>query len=894
MPDSKETKRSRKLAVIDGSSYIFRAFYAIRGLANSSGFPTGAVFGFHNMLKKVIDDIKPDLLLVAFDAKGPTFRHERYPLYKANRKETPEDLIPQIPKIKELVSAYNIKSIEAPGYEADDIIGTVAAKAPEDVEVVIVTGDKDMAQLVSEKVTLLDTMKGEVTDLAAVREKYGTTGAGLLQVFGLSGDTSDNIPGVSGIGEKTAVDLIKKYGTLEEIFKSIDDFKGKRRENLEKNEENALLSRELFALDLDVPIDFNLEEMEMETANSEKLKEIFTELEFHTLLKDLEGSGDVIEIPHETVFDEGRLLEIIEGAKVAEYLSVDTETTSVFPMEARLVGVSLCFEEDSAFYIPLGHRYLGAPAQVDMKRCLDLLRDLLSEAKVVKIGQNIKYDYIVLKRNGVTISPIAFDTMVASYLINPSRRGHGLDNISLRYLGHKPISYKDVAGSGKNQLTFDEVMVEEAAPYAAEDAYLVYKMLPIMEKKMEELETQALFHEVEIPLIEVLAEMEIKGVMVDEARLHVLSAEFSGKIEELRVKIIDHAGEDFNINSPKQLGEVLFERMKLPSIKKTKTGYSTDNDVLTALSLEHPIAGEILEYRSLTKLKSTYVDSLVKLINRETGRIHTSFNQTVTATGRLSSSDPNLQNIPIRTPEGRKIREAFIPEEGHLFISSDYSQIELRLFAHLSQDPALLDAFSRDEDIHSSTAGAIFGIDAADVTPEMRRKAKTINFGIIYGISAHGLSQQLNIGRQEAQEFIDSYFDKFSGVKEFIDSAAKKAEEDGYVTTIMDRRRYLPELKSKDRNVRAFAQRMAVNTHVQGSAADLIKLAMINIHRRLKKENMDAAMIIQVHDELLLETPQNDVENVVKIVGEEMEGVMDLSVALKVDINTGKNWSEVH
>ncbi len=510
MSKTKSETKPRKLAIIDGSSYIYRAFYAIMGLTNSSGFPTGAIFGFNNMLKKVIQDIEPDLLVVAFDAKGPTFRHEQYSLYKANRKEMPEDLRPQIPKIKELVSAYNIKSIEAQGYEADDIIGTVASMAPDDVEVVIITGDKDMTQLVTERITLLDTMKDKVTDLDVVNEKYGTTGSGILQVFGLSGDSSDNIPGVTGIGEKTAIELIKKYGTLEELYIKINDFKGKRRENLEKDADNALLSRSLFTIDREVPIDFDLGEMEIVEPDTKRLKELFSELEFLTLLKDLEEPGAALDIPYETIFDEEKLVAILKRASDSKYLSVDTETTSVHPMKAELVGVSLSFDDASSYYIPLSHKYLGAPAQLDMERCIELLKGPLTDPTIKKIGQNIKYDYIVLKKYGIEISPIVFDTMVASYVINPSSRGHGLDNLSLKYLGHKPISYTDVAGKGKGQLTFDEIMVEDAAPYAAEDAFLVFKMFPVMEEKMKELKTEALFYKVEVPLIEVLAEMEMK------------------------------------------------------------------------------------------------------------------------------------------------------------------------------------------------------------------------------------------------------------------------------------------------------------------------------------------------------------------------------------------------
>lgn len=888
------TKQVKKLALIDASSYIFRAYYAVKGLATSKGFPTGAIFGFHNMLRKVIDEIAPDYLAVAYDVGGPTFRHEIYPEYKANRKETPEDLVPQLPKIKEMVSAYNIYGVECSGFEADDIIGTIVEKLKEDVEVVIVTGDKDFAQLVDKNVTLLDTMKDTVTDLNEVRQKYGKTGRRLLEVFGLSGDTSDNIPGVPGIGMKTAVELIKKYGSIDNIMEKIDDFKGKRRENLENYADTALMSRRLFTIDSNVPIEVSLDEMGMSEPDTDRLKELFTELEFHTLLKGLNEPGTGIDVPYKTIFDRGELEEIVKRASGSEWLSVDLETTSKNPMDADIVGISLSFEEDSSYYIPIAHDYLGAEKQLPRGETLGLLTPLLTDPGVKKIGQNIKYDYIILKRNGIEISPINFDTMVASYIINPSRRAHNLDAISLEYLGHRPISYTDVTGKGKGQLSFNMVRIEEAAPYAAEDSFLVFKLMPVLKERLREHELMSLFDDIEVPLISVLADMEIKGVMVDEGVLKELSLEFARKTGALREKIIEEAGQEFNINSPKQLGHILFEVLGLPVTRRTKTGPSTNSDVLGRLATEHAIAEYILEYRSLTKLISTYVDSLPKLINSKTGRIHTSFNQAITATGRLSSSGPNLQNIPIRTPEGRRIREAFIPGEGCVFVSSDYSQIELRVLAHLSGDPVLKDAFLGDEDIHRSTASLIFQVGSNDVTHEMRRRAKTINFGIIYGISAYGLAKELKIPMSEAQEFIDDYFKKFSGVKTYLEGVMAGALDKGYVTTIMGRKRYLPELKSGDKNTRSNAERMAINTPVQGSAADIIKIAMVNLNRRIDKEGLFTNMLIQVHDELVLEAPEDEVERVIEIVREEMEGVMELSVPLKVDIDTGINWSDAH
>ncbi len=884
----------KKIALIDGSSYIYRAFYAVRGLANSKGFPTGAAYGFTNMLRKVVNDIRPDYLLVAYDAKGPTFRHEMFPQYKAHRPEMPDDLKPQIPRIKEIVAAYNIKSLEMQGYEADDIIAQIVRTLPADVEAVIVTGDKDLGQLVGDRVTLLDTMKDRVTDVAAVREKYGTDPEGLAEVFGLAGDSSDNIPGIPGIGEKGAVELIKKYGTIEELLRHTDDLTGKKRELLEQHGDLALLSRRLFILDRPVPVEFALADAALRPPDAELLKEIFADLEFHTYLKELERPGAGITVPHETIIEKDALSAVIARAEKAKILAVDLETTSLSPVDAEIVGVSLCCDDDAAYYIPLAHRYLGAPKQLDRAETLAALRPLLTAPAVPKAGQNIKYDYLVMKNNGIDISPVSFDTMVASYVINPSRRTHNLETISLEYLGHRPISYKDVAGSGKGQITFDQVPVEEASRYSAEDAYLTYRLIPILEKKMNELSLGRLFEEIEMPLVIVLADMEMTGVRVDEKALGALSREFAEKLGVLEQAIVAEAGEPFNINSTQQLARILFEKLGLAGIKKTKTGYSTDSDVLTALADAHPIVPHILEHRTLSKLKSTYVDALPRLINKKTGRIHTSYNQTVAATGRLSSSDPNLQNIPIRTPEGRRIRAAFVPRPGCVLVSADYSQIELRLLAHLCGDPALTKTFFNDEDIHASTAALIFSVNPADVTPDMRRKAKTINFGIIYGISPHGLARELGIPHADAREFIDTYFAKFARVKDYFEAVMKKAEADGFVTTIMDRRRYLPELLSTDRNVRAFAQRMAVNTPIQGSAADLIKMAMINLFKRLGAEKLASKMIMQVHDELVFEVPTDEEARVCAIVKEEMEGVMKLNVPLKVDIDSGPNWAEAH
>ena len=885
-----------RLFLIDGSSYIYRAYFAIGRLSTSSGFPTNAVLGFCNMLLKVIKDHKPDHMAVVFDTKGPTFRHEIYDEYKANRPAMPDDLVPQIPYIKNVVAAFNIPVLEMAGFEADDIIGTIAQESKKkEVEVVIVTGDKDMLQLITDHTTTLDTMKDKKYGTREVMDRFGVEPSRLVEIMGLAGDTSDNIPGVPGIGEKTAIELIKEFGTIENLLNNVDKVTGKRRrENLLEFGDQARLSKELATIDINVPLTYDFNDFSLSEPDMEKIKKIFKELEFTKLLKEFSSQGVLPTENYNVVLTEEEFGKLVEDLKNSHEFALDIETTAKDPMLAGLVGISFSYKPHEAFYIPLAHRYLGAPKQLRMDYVLPFLKSILEDERIKKIGQNVKYDYVVLRRYGIELSGINCDTMVASYLLNPSKHNHNLEDIAREYLDHQMISYKDLAGKGKNALTFDQIDIEKASIYTCEDSDVTFLLSNLLVPRLEKEGFTSLFYNIEMPLIRVLADVEMTGVKVDVGFLVRMSKEMEVKLNLLMKEIYSLAGEEFNINSTQQLGNILFEKLRLPGAKRTKTGYSTDVSILSKLAFAHRLPAKILEYRSLTKLKSTYLDALPRLIHPETGRIHTSYNQTVTATGRLSSSDPNLQNIPIRTQEGRKIRQAFIPEEGWSLISADYSQIELRLLAHISEDGMLIDSFKNDRDVHSETAAEIFGIVPSMVTSEMRRQAKAINFGVIYGMSPFGLAQELGISMKVAQDYIDNYFQRHEGVKRYIERILPQAKKDGYVTTLLNRRRYLPDINSKNHSTRQFAERTAINTPIQGSAADLIKVAMISISRRISKVGFSAKMIMQVHDELVFEAPDDEVSSVAEIVREEMEGVMDLRVPLKVDIGIGKSWGEAH
>ncbi len=889
------TDQPKRLYLIDGSSYIYRAYFAIRHLSNSKGFATNAVYGFINMLLKVVREQSPDHLAVIFDAKGPTFRKDIYPEYKANRAKMPEDLVPQIPIIKEIVKAFNMPAIEQAGFEADDIIATLAKKfAAEGMEVTVVTGDKDLMQVVSERIVLLDTMKDKFSGLAEVEERFGGTPDKVIEVQALAGDSSDNVPGVPGIGEKTAVKLIKEFGSVEELLSRVGEVKGKMQEKLREFGEQALLSKQLVTLIDDMQLDLDYDSFALTEPDRAALTAIFKEMEFHKLVQEFSSETRATGEAYHGVQTEEQLDALIGELRQAGRFAFDTETTSLVAVQADLVGLSFSVRADEAWYIPVGHRYLGAPEQLDLQLVLDKLRPLLEDPALAKIGQNLKYDLLVLRRAGIRVLGASFDTMIASYLANPAAKSHGMDAMASELLGHKTISYKEMTGSGKSQIGFEEVAVEKAINYAAEDADITLRLAAVLEPQLAEVQQERLFAEVEMPLVDVLTDMEWTGVRIDSRFLGQLSAELEKKMAALETDIHALAGGPFNIGSPKQLGEILFERLELPRGKKTKTGWSTDVEVLTKLAEDHAIAAKILDYRSLAKLKGTYTDALPKLVNPETGRIHTSFNQAVTATGRLSSSDPNLQNIPIRSEEGRRIREAFIPAEGNVLLAADYSQVELRVLAHMADEAVLKESFARGEDIHQRTASEVFGVFPEMVTPEMRRQAKTINFGVIYGMGAFSLGKDLGISSREAQTFIDNYFARYPGIKTFMESKKEEAREKQYVTTLLGRRCAVPEISSKNGAIRSYAERNAINYPIQGSAADIVKVAMVRIHKRLAAEGLKTRMVLQVHDELVFDVPQDELEAVRELVRSEMEGAVELKVPLVVDIGVGNNWREAH
>jgi DNA polymerase-1 len=896
--DPDQEKEASTVYLIDGSAYIHRAYHAVRGLSSSSGLPTNATFGFTRMLIKLMQDRFPRYVAMFFDAKGPTFRHKLYDDYKANRPPMPDDLVQQLPWIRKVTEAFNIPVFERQGFEADDLIGTLAHMAEEKgFRVVMVTGDKDFMQLVTERCTIWDPMKDKVLDPAAIREAFELEPGQMIDVMGLSGDTSDNIPGVPGIGQKTAVGLIKTFGSMDGVYTGIDTItQKKQKENLIRYKEQALLSRELVTIDRHVPIEFDLERLRVQGADDAALTRLFAELEFRQLQQEYASQGQSIERRYAAIMDADGLDELVQRLERSRRFALDTETTSLDPMQARLVGLSLCLDPAEAWYIPVGHNYLGAPKQLPLKLVLDRLRPVLADPNIEKIGQNIKYDWTVLRRHGVDLAGVAFDTMVASYLISPGKRAHGLDQIALDYLGHKNIRYEDVAGKGKAGVTFDQVILEKAIPYACEDADITLSAYEVFVPLLKENGLTDLMQQVEMPLLPVLLGMEMTGVCVDRDRLHDLSKSFAGQLDILEQQIHELAGETFNINSSQQLGQILFEKLNLPVQKKTKkkTGYSTDVEVLTTLARSHALPALVLRHRTLAKLKSTYADALLDLIHPETGRIHTSFNQTVAATGRLSSSDPNLQNIPIRTEEGREIRKAFVPREGWQFLSADYSQIELRILAHCSEDPILIQAFKDDEDIHTRTAAEVFQVFPQMINDELRRQAKAINFGIIYGMSAFGLARDLEISNKMAQTYIDHYFARYHGVKAFIDRTIATAYNTRQTSTLLGRIRQLPDIASPNRNVRQFAERTAINTPIQGSAADLIKLAMIHVDRALRRKRMQTAMLLSVHDEMIFEVPPDELDDAKALVREEMENVWALAVPLKVNLACGRNWAEAH
>ena len=890
---------SRKTVyLIDGTAYVYRAYHAIRSLTNSKGMPTNAVFGFTRMLIKLIEDRQPAYVGMFFDAKGPTFRHEQYAEYKANRPPMPDDLVVQLAPIKSVTEGFRIPIFEMSGWEADDLIGTLSKKAVEKgFDVVMVTGDKDFMQLVGEHAVIWDPMKDRTIDPKTIEDDFGLTPDQIIEMMGLSGDTSDNVPGVPGIGPKMAVSLIREYGDMASLYKQVEGIaKKKQKENLIAYRDQAFLSRDLVTIRTDAPVDLDVDALSYESPDAERLSALFGEYEFRQLQQTFTKSGGEQEKDYRCVLSAPELAELSEKLEAAGVFALDTETTSPDPMRAKLVGFSFSVQPHQAWYVPCGHDYLGAPKQLTLKQVTDTLGPILENPEIRKVGQNIKYDWIVLERHGFRLEGVMFDTMLASYLINPSKRSHSLDQIAMDFFGHKTTTYEEVAGKGQNAVTFNHVTLEKAVPYACEDADITLMAFRELEPRLKEGGLSELMQTVEMPLVPVLKKMEMEGVLVDKARLAGLSESFAGRLASLEEEIYALAGEHFNIKSSQQLGYILFDKLALPVQKKTKkkTGYSTDVDVLTTLADQHALPAKVLEHRTIAKLKSTYSDALVELIHPETGRIHTSFNQTVTATGRLSSSEPNLQNIPIRTEEGREIRRAFVPRPGWRLLAADYSQIELRILAHYSNDPILIESFEKNEDIHTRTAAEVFQVFPSMIDAELRRQAKVINFGIIYGMSPFGLSKALGISQKMAKTYIDSYFARYSGVKRFIDETIEAARETQLCSTLLGRIRLIPEIASSNRNVRQFAERTAVNTPIQGTAADLIKLAMIRTGEAIFEKNLKTCMILSVHDEIVFEAPEDELAVVAELVRKIMENVWTLAVPLTVNVDSGLNWAEAH
>lgn len=887
-----------KIIIIDGSSYFFRAYYAIQRLSTSKGFPTNAIYGFINMLMRVLEVEKPKKLAIAFDTGKPTFRKELYDEYKANRDAAPDDLVKQIPHIFRAVDAFGVKRLEKEGYEADDIIGTLTKRArKEGYDVDIITGDKDLMQLVDDHVTLYDSMRDRRYDPQGVFEKMQVKPDQIIDFLALMGDSSDNIPGVTGIGEKTAAELLKEYGSLDGIYENLDKIKQeKRRETLKSEKKEAYLSQKLATVHCDVPLQMDWSEMDYQGPKPDLLKPFFEEMEFNGLLKKFDFK---VEEPknnqgnYVTIDSEKKLKEMVKRLMGCTTLAIDTETTSLSIHDAKLVGVSLCGYRGESYYIPIGHVAPGTeellPDQLDEKLVRAELKKLLEEEEIEKVGQNLKYDLQILRNFGVEVKGVAGDTLVESYLLNPDER-HNLDALSFRYLGHQTITYEEVTGKGKSQISFAEVPIEKATQYSAEDADMAFRLNEKLLPLVKENKLLDLYQKVEVPLVEVLADMEFRGVCVDSVRLKAMEKTLSEELSSVEETIFQLAGGPFNINSPKQLSAILFEKLKLPVVRKTKTGFSTDESVLQELSSEHAICKHIVKYRELGKLRSTYVEGLLQQIHPKTGRVHTNFNQTVTATGRLSSSNPNLQNIPTEADPKYDIRCAFVPREGFVMMSADYSQVELRLLADMSGDEELLRAFQNDEDIHEYTARLIFG--SKTVSADQRKVAKTINFGVVYGQTPYGLSQTLGVSPSEAKQFIETYFKRYKGVRKFVEEVLKDAREKGFVCTRLGRRRYISEINSSNRMRKEMAERAAFNMPLQGTAADMIKIAMVSLHHRLLKEGRESKMILQVHDELVLEVKKSELEAVQKALKEEMENALKLKIPLKVAIGTGKTWRD--
>ena len=883
-----EHNKNPLLALVDGSNYLYRAYYGIPPLTNSKGFPTNAIYGFTTMLMKLLRDLSPDYVVVTFDLKGPTMRHGEFEDYKATRKPMPDDLIPQVPFVKDVIRGFSVCIMEKQGIEADDLIGTLTVRASKKGwRTAIISGDKDLMQLIDDSVTMVDTMKDKTYDATAVKEKFGVGPEKVVEILGLTGDTSDNIPGVPGIGPKTAKRLIEEYGSVEAVIENAEKLHNvKLRESFRQHAEQARLSRQLALIRKDIDIDFNWQDAARREPDKELLTRLFSEFEFSSLLQQIKTNTAKPVKECSVVADRAALNQCIAKLQGSSEIACEIIWEKNPPQE--LIGLSMN-SGGELFYIPLGHT--NAHTQLTEKEVLVALAPVFTNTEIKKYVYDLKTALVSLENLEVKFGD---DLQLAAYLLNPARHSYNLDEIGWEYLHERIPVPNDVAGGKGKTYPLALVPVDRMAAYAGQRADAIMALAPALDKKLKEAGVISLYRDVEMPLLFTLAAMEKKGVLVDTALLQKMSEELEQLLSLSEEKIHRLAGEKFNINSPKQLQAILFEKLKLPKGKKTKEGYSTDVDVLSDLARSHELPAEILAYRSLSKLKSTYVDALPALINPQTGRIHTSYNQTVAATGRLSSSNPNLQNIPIRTLEGKRIRQAFIAAPDCVLISADYSQIELRVLAHLSEDKTLLEAFASDEDIHTRTASDVFGVFPQMVSPDMRRQAKVINFGILYGMSAFGLAKELGVPQKIAQAYIDGYFARYQKVREYLDGILEGARRDGFVCTLLNRRRYLPELKSNVPAIRQFAERMAINAPIQGSAADLIKIAMVNIDRLLTKNNLSARLIMQVHDELVIEAPVKEKDEAMELVRREMEEVIKLKVPLKVEIATGKNWDEAH
>jgi DNA polymerase-1 len=887
------------IILVDGSSYLYRAYHALPPLTNSKNQPTGAIKGVISMIKKILIDHPESPLAVVFDAKGKTFRHEMYSEYKANRPPMPEDLVQQIEPIHKIISLMGIQLIMIPGVEADDVIGTLAEQAREKkLNTVISTGDKDMTQLVCENVSVVNTMSGELLNENGVLKKFGVGPDLITDYLALIGDKSDNVPGVDKVGPKTAVKWLNEYNDIEGIKKNAESIGGKVGENLRSSIEMLDLAHELVRIKTDVPLDVGIEDLIITEPDTKQLTEIYKELEFNAWLQEVpekKATAKKVNSSYMCISSEDQLKKIVKEASKAKTIAIDTETTGLDYMDTDLVGISLSYKAGEAYYIPIKHLD-DTVNQLHQDLVLDILRPILETSKNKIIGQNIKFDRNVLAKYGIRISSIKNDTMMMSYVLDASATRHNLDALSSYYLNYKTSTFEDVAGKGVKQVTFDQVPINEATHYAAEDADITLRLYEELNPKLEtEDSLKKLNEEIEIPLIEVLSEMEQNGAILNSKILKSQSKDLENRIKKLEKKAYDIAGEEFNLGSTKQLREIFFEKLNYRVIKKTPGGQpSTDEKVLAELAEEYELPKVLLEHRTLSKLKSTYTDKLPGQISASTGKVHTSFHQAVTTTGRLSSSDPNLQNIPIRTEDGRRIRQAFEPSKGHRFISADYSQIELRIMAHVSKDIGLLQAFQEGEDVHSKTASEVFGVDIDNVTADLRRNAKAINFGLIYGISAFGLGKQLGISRNLAAEYMAMYFEKYPGVKEYMESTKEFASQNGYVETLFGRRLYLRDINASNAMRRQASERAAINAPVQGTAADIMKIAMIKTHKAIKTEEIEAKLILQVHDELILDTPKKEIDSVIAILTDSMMGAANLDVPLEIDVGIGDNWDQAH